>query len=406
MTTLLLVFCFLLLEGFFSGSEIAMVSANRLHLKELSEKGHSGADLALRMLDRPEFLLGTCLIGTNLCVVGASTVSAVTWAEQFGEGGELIVAVALFPLILLIGELIPKTLFRQHADRLAVWVIYPLRFVSILFTPILVLLERFTGGASKVLGADGGDCGPQREDIQALLSSTQVNLDEEDRELISRVFEMTESTVKEVMVPLVEVIVIQDSKTTAEALRRIVEFGHSWLPVFKNRVDHIVGVIHHSDLLFLERQDQPVSSIMRDIRFVPESKSVEDLFQDFRREKQRIAIAVDEYGGAVGLITFEDVLEELVGEIDDEHDIHTRQIRATGPKEWLVSARVEEEHLEEMTGFAMPEGDYETLAGFVLTRLGHVPRVGERVLEKEWLLEVTRVSDRAILEVRLSQRRL
>jgi CBS domain containing-hemolysin-like protein len=401
---MLIVFGFLLLEAFFSGSEIAMVSANRLQLKEQADRGHSGSTLALQMLARPEFLLGTCLIGTNLCVVGASTVAAVTWAPQWGEGGELLVALFLFPFILLIGELIPKTLFRQHADHLAVWVVFPLRFISIFFTPILLLLERFTGGASKVLGADGGDSGPQREDIQALLSSSQVNLDKEDRELITRVFEMKESIVEEVMVPLIEVIVIEDTKTTAEALRRVVEYGHSWLPVFKNRVDQIVGVVHHSDLLFLDRQDQAISSIMRDIRFVPESKPVEDLFQDFRREKQKIAIAVDEYGGAVGLITFEDVLEELVGEIADEHDVRTRQIRPTGPNEWLVSARVEEDHLEEMTGFIMPEGDYETLAGFVLTRLGHVPRVGERVIQEEWLLEVTRVSDRAILEVRLNQR--
>ena len=143
---------------------------------------------------------------------------------------------------------------------------------------------------------------------------------------------------------------------------------------------------------------------MRDIRFVPESKSVEDLFQDFRREEQKIAMAVDEYGGAVGLITFEDVLEELVGEIADEHDARTRRIRPTGPSEWLVSARVEEDHLEEVTGFVIPPGDYETLAGFVLTKLGHVPRAGERVIEENWLLEVTRASDRAILEVRISKR--
>jgi putative hemolysin len=400
----IIVFGFFLLEAFFSGSEIAMVSANRLHLKEQAEQGHSGARLALKMLDKPEFLLGTCLIGTNLCVVGASTLAAVTWAAQLGEGGELLVALTLFPFTLLIGELIPKTVFRQHADRLAVWVIYPLRFISILFTPVLFILARFAGGASKVLGAEGGDGGPQREDIQALLSSEKINLDDEDRELITRVFEMTESIVEEVMVPLIEVIVIENTKTTGDALRRFVEDGHSWLPVFKDRVDHIVGVIHHSDLLFLERQDQSVASIMREIRFVPETKPVEDLFQDFRREEQKIAIAVDEYGGAVGLITFEDVLEELVGEIDDEHDVRTRQIRPIGPDEWLVSARVEEDHLEDLTGFTMPEGDYETLAGFVLTRLGHVPRVGERVIQKEWLIEVTRVSDRAILEVRLYQR--
>jgi CBS domain containing-hemolysin-like protein len=361
--------------------------------------------MALELLDRPEFLLGTCLIGTNLCVVGASTLAAVTWAPGFGEGGELLVALCLFPLILLLGELVPKTVYRQHADALAVLVIYPLKFVSILFTPILLFLEFFTGGASKVLGTDFADEGPQREDIQALLSSEQLDIDEEDRELISRVFEMTETHVEEVMVPLIEVAVIEDTKTTAEALRQILEYGHSWLPVFKDRVDQIVGVIHHSDLLFLKRLDQPVVTIMRDIRFVPESKPVEDLFQDFRREKQKIAMAVDEYGGAVGLITFEDVLEELVGEIADEHDVRTHRIRPTGPNEWLVSARVEEDHLEDLTGFTMPEGDYETLAGFVLTRLGHVPRVGERVIEGDWLLEVTRASDRAILEVRLTRRR-
>lgn len=395
---------FLLLEGFFSGSEIAMVSANRLHLKEQAAAGNRGAKLALSMLDRPEFLLGTCLIGTNLCTVGASTVAAVTWAPELGNGGELLVAMCLFPAILLFGELIPKTVYRHHADRLALWVVYPLKGISWFFTPVLLILEWFSGGASKVLGSDNEDQGPQREDIQALLSSEQVDIDEEDRELITRVFEMTEATVEEVMIPLIEVVVIEESKTSAEALRRIVEYGHSWLPVFKERVDQIVGVVHHSDLLFLDPMDQDVRSIMREIRFVPESKSVEDLFQDFRREEQKIAMAVDEYGGAVGLITFEDVLEELVGEIADEHDARTHRIRPTGPNEWKVSARVEEEHLEDITGFTIPEGDYETLAGFVLTRLGHVPRVGERVLEGDWLLEVTRASDRAILEVRLSKR--
>lgn len=404
MIPVLAIVVFLLLEGFFSGSEIAMVSANRLHLKERADAGSRGATIALEMLDRPEFLLGTCLIGTNLCTVGASTVAAVTWAEQLGDGGEILVALCLFPLILLIGELIPKTLYRRHANSLAIWAARPLRAISILFTPVLLILESFTGGASRVLGANSEDDGPQREEIQALLSSDQVNIDGEDRELISRIFEMTETNVEEAMVPLIEVVAIEESLSASDALQKIVEKGHSWLPVYRERVDQIVGVIHHSDLLFLDQLDKSASSIMRDIRFVPESKSVEDLFQDFRREEQKIAMAVDEYGGAVGLITFEDVLEELVGEIADEHDARTRRIRPTGPSEWLVSARVEEDHLEEVTGFVIPPGDYETLAGFVLTKLGHVPRAGERVIEENWLLEVTRASDRAILEVRISKR--
>ena len=133
MIPVLSIVVFLLLEGFFSGSEIAMVSANRLHLKEKAAVGSRGATIALEMLDRPEFLLGTCLIGTNLCTVGASTVAAVTWAEQLGDGGEILVALCLFPLILLIGELIPQTIYRRHANSLAIWGARPLRVISILF---------------------------------------------------------------------------------------------------------------------------------------------------------------------------------------------------------------------------------------------------------------------------------
>ena len=206
------------------------------------------------------------------------------------------------------------------------------------------------------------------------------------------------------MVPLIEVKAVDGSLPARRALDQIVLHGHSWLPVYSERVDRITGVIHHSDLTFTDDLDVPVRELSREVRFVPESKSVDDLFREFRRESQRIAIAVDEYGGTVGLITAEDVLEEIVGEIDDEHDRRRPWINRIGQDEWIVKARVEEAELEEATGLAMPEGDYETLAGFVLQRLGHIPRVGERVIEGGWVYEVHRATDRSIIEIKLFKR--
>ena len=161
----------------------------------------------------------------------------------------------------------------------------------------------------------------------------------------------------------------------------------------------------HHELLHLDDLDVPVTRVARPVLFVPESKRVESLFQELQRTSTRMAIPVDEYGGAVGLITMEDILEEIVGDIEDEADRRSNEVRRVGEHQWLCIARVEAEPLEEATGFELPEGDYETLAGFVLMRLGRVPKVGERVLHEGWILEVTRASDRAILELRLQRLR-
>ncbi|MEE2751946.1 MAG: hemolysin family protein [Myxococcota bacterium] len=401
--TLFLILLFLIGEGFFSGSEIALVSANQLQLKVRAEEGHRGSSLALQLLQRPEFLLGTCLMGTNLCTVGASTVATIQFAHTFANNGEIGVALSLFPFILLFGELIPKSVYREHADFLVTRIVFPLRVFSILFTPILLTLEAITTRLFRVLKLDNApEDTPSREDLQRLLDESEtVVIDEDERERIQRVFAFGESTVEDVMVPLIEVVMVAENDTVSDAITAIVEHGHSWLPVYEGRVDHVIGVLHHSDLLRLEDTECAVHSVMRPVSFVPETKPVEGLFREFRTNRRRLAIAVDEYGGAVGLVTSEDLLEEIVGEIDDEHDSRIRKVRKVGPQTWLVNARIEEEVLEDATGFLLPEGDYETLAGFVLMRLGHIPQVGERLAEGDWWIEVTRATERAILEMKL-----
>lgn len=392
----------LVTEGFFSGSEIAVVSADRLKLKTKAEAGSRGAKLALSLLAKPERLLGTCLMGTNLSTVTASTAATAALVTVLPDAGEALTVAILFPLILLFGELIPKSIYQHYADRLAPIIAYPLSFTSTLLFPFLVVLEATT---RLLTGNQETTRTVTREDIVLLLDrSDEVRIDKEDRDLIQRVFEFGEATVEDAMQPLIKVSGLPQSATAREAIQLMVEKGHSRIPVFDQRVDRITGIVHHNDLLYCDDLSQPLSSLARTPFFVPETKGLEALFVEFNSRRQRIAVPVDEYGGAVGLITMEDILEEIVGDIGDETDTRVQAIRKIGHQCWAANARVERQLLLDKTGFDLPDGDYETLAGFVLARLGHVPKVGERVTQGMFLLEVSRASDRAIQEVTLTRR--
>ncbi|MFN7147833.1 MAG: hemolysin family protein, partial [Myxococcota bacterium] len=240
----------------------------------------------------------------------------------------------------------------------------------------------------------------RREEIQLLLDrATQTDIHDEEKEMILRVFNFSETEVADAMVPLIEVVAVPESATCADARSLMIEQGFSRIPVYRKRIDRIVGIVMHSDLLFAPDDARTVGSVMHEVMFVPETKRVDELFLDLRRKRQRIAIAVDEYGGAVGLISIEDILEEIVGDIEDEYDRQRPLVRRVGERQWVASGRVEGEDLYDATGFEMPEGDYETLAGFLLTRLGHVPAVGERLTWGTYVFTVSLANERAILEV-------
>ena len=394
---------FIVTEGFFSGSELAMVSADRLRLKARAEEGDRGSKLVLTMLSKPSHLLGTCLIGTNISAVSSSTVVTAAMVHAWGDDlGGLIAVATLVPVVLLFGELIPKSIFETYANTLAPRVVYPLYFFSVLFYPALKLLELITDTLRRALGVSGEGQAISREVIQNLLDNERTTaLDEGDRELMLRVFEFSSATVEDVMKPLIEVVSMPESATAAEAIALMVEHGYSRMPIFQDRVDQVTGMLHHNDLLFLNDLSTPIREVARSAIFVPESKKIEELFQEMRRTRQRVVVPVDEYGGAVGLLTMEDILEELVGEIDDEYDERTRVARKVGPDTWVISARAEAELLDSALGFELPEGDFDTLAGLILVRLGHVPKVGEKILEGPWELVVHKANDRAILEVKM-----
>ncbi len=401
---LLLFFC-IAAEGFFSGSEIAVVSANRITLRSVADNGGRGAALALELLKRPTWLLGTCLIGTNLSTITGATISAVLVARHLG----LPEAAAVFffwPLTLTFGELVPKALFQHHADRVAPVVVFPLRALSALFFPALWVLDVI----SRLVGAQNDDQQPTvtREEIRLLLEAPAeetADIRPSDQALIRRVFQFTESEVEDAMVPLIEVVAVPATTPVAQVARRMAISGHSRLPVYRDRIDQIVGLVLHQDVLAATDWNAQVQGVMRPVMFVPESKQVDDLLVEMRRRRSHMAVAVDEYGGAVGIITIEDLLEEIVGEIEDESDRSRDLVRRTGEREWAASGRAEREHLEHTCGLLLPDGDFETLAGYILSVLGRVPRTGEYVSIDDFVLTVSKANDRSILEVLLRRRR-
>ena len=225
------------------------------------------------------------------------------------------------------------------------------------------------------------------------------NLSPEDKAMIRRVFAFTEAVVEDAMVPLINVVGVAEDSTCADAAEAMIRSGHSRLPIYRERVDDIVGVILHQDLMSEDNWSKQVSEIARTPLFVPETKRVDHLLLDLRRARHRMAVAVDEYGGSVGIITVEDLLEEIVGEIEDESDRGHQRVRRISERQWMAVGHAEREHLEASVGITLPDGDFETVAGFILTVTGRIPRVGEEVEWEQYVLTVNKANERAILEV-------
>jgi putative hemolysin len=395
MSTALLVTLILVLlpmSGFFSGSEIALVSADRFKLRTDADRGRRGSAIALKMLEQPTRMLGTCLVGTNLCAISIATFGTQIILKHTDVHPSFAFLLVV-PFTLTLGEMVPKAVYQHHADTLVPYVVFPLQLLSWVIAPVLWSFDIITRTAN-------GERPVTRADIQVLLDATNdPKLSAADKAMIRRVFAFTEAVVEDAMVPLIHVVAVAGQTSIADAAASMIQSGHSRLPVYEERVDDITGVVIHQDLMNEEDWSKPVSEICRTPLFVPETKRVDHLLLDLRRARLRMAVAVDEYGGSVGIITVEDLLEEIVGEIEDESDREKARVRRVGEREWLAVGHAEREHLEATAGLVLPDGDFETVAGFILTHTGRIPKVGEQLDEQGYLLTVNKANERAILEV-------
>jgi len=395
----------LILEAFFSGSEIGVVSADKIKLRHAAAKGSRGAKLALAMLEKPEWLLSTTLVGTNVAVVANTTFATALMIQVFGPSNGWMAIVLVAPLIWIFGEIVPKSIFQQEADRITPYVIYPVKAASYLFFPILVICSSVTRIMTRSLGRDNKNLFTLREEIFTMLQTpgTEGDIQSLEKNMIQRMFSFSETTAYEVMVPLIDVVAIERGSTCGEAVNIARDRAHIRLPVYEERVDKIVGVLNVLNLLDADPK-RPIEPFVRPVRFIPMSKSISELLLELRKDGDVVAVVVDEFGGAIGLVTMEDIMEEIVEEMEDEYDVGEQPkqwIRRISKKEYIVSARVDLDTLEEEFRVTLPRGKYTTLAGFLLEKTGDIPSAGTVIKVKDISFIVEHRTPRAIQEVRV-----
>ena len=387
----------LLTEAFFSGSEMALVQANRVSLQARADEGHAGARRALDLLADEHRLFATCLIGTNLSVVTWSTVASTL---LFTLGLEAWSALLLVPVGLVLGEALPKTLFQARADDVAPIVAWPLGWARTLFSPALLVVSAWDTVLRALFKPEEAN-DLSRQELLDLLDDDRGAIAEPERRLIRGVLALADTTASDCMTPLVQIIAVSDTATVAAAAETAVRTRHSRLPVFRKRIDHIIGLVHQVDLLVATSDNDPITTHMRPVRFVPEAKRADDLFREMRAVGDHLAVVVDEYGGCIGIVTLEDLLEELVGDIEDERATVRPKLLPQPDGSVIIPGPMEIDTAEELLSLDLPEGHWSTVAGLMLHHLGHIPEVGEEVRVDALRLVVEDATDRAITQIRV-----
>jgi magnesium and cobalt exporter, CNNM family len=410
-TALIIAGCCLLVEAFFSGSEMAVVAADRLKLRRMASAGSRGARILMHFLEQPQRLLATTLAGTQLAVVTSTIVvtTVLMGHPTLAPHAELLTIGILSPVLLIFGEVVPKTLFQQNADRIAPRVAWPLALASVIFAPLVFVMSRFTQAVTRLFGIAEQRSVITREELELLLRAptAEGEITEGERKMITRIFDFGETTVYDVMLPLSEVFALPDDASLDEAVREVQEKRHTRIPIYKERIDQIIGVVHSFDLLKAAGKQGTVGELAKPCIYVPEGQAAVDLLVRLQRERQGMAVVVDEYGGATGIVTIEDILEEIVGEIEDEYDrAEPSPIRQEAAQTWRVLGRTPISQINQVTRAGLPEGeDYETIAGLLLDRLKRIPREGETVRMGYATVTIVGASERAIEEVRIKVRR-
>jgi len=391
----------LILQAFFAGSEIALISCDKVKMRSLAEEGSKSAKLVLSAFDQVEQFLSTTLVGINLSLITSTIVLTFYIHGKFGQGGELYTVLILSPLIIIFGQIVPKAVFQNRRNTIVLWAIYPLWVASKLFYPILIFVNIFTKKLLNLIGKTDNTFITREELIDVIEGdTTEPTVDYKER-MIKRIFRFSETTVDEIMIPLIQVRALSEDSKVGDAIRLIKETGHSRIPIFSERVDNITGMLHSFYLLGVDPNDA-LKNYSQPPFYVPESKLVDELLDEMKEGRAGMAVVVDEYGGAVGAITLEDILEEVVGEIEDEYDKGIKLWRKTGDGEYLINPKIEIETLNDDLGLGIPESDdYETLGGFILAEVGAIPKSGDKVKHTTYTFTVTKSTSRSIEEVKL-----
>src|SRR5271165_3695175 len=406
--SLLAIIALIILSALFSASEAALLAMSRLRLLQRTDDSVSRS--LTELLDDRNRYLTTMLIGNTIVLLAADSVA--TWlAIQLGVASPVLVATVVMTLaVLIFAEILPKMIAVQDPMRWAPRLAWFLRGMRVVLAPVTWALVGVTSGIIRLFGGDPKAHGPYvtEDDIRALVNAGEAHgvIEEEEKEMIHSIFELGDTAVSEVMTPRIDIVCADANGPASAGVELAIKEGYSKLPVYEGNIDHIIGVVHDRELLVaLSRGElsKPLRELMRPVKAIPETKKVDELIREMQAEKVSVAIVVDEYGGTAGLVTMEDLLEEIVGEIRDEHDEGEEEpIRIVSENEAVVDAGTNIEDVNARLGLHLPHEDFETIGGLTVGLFGRLPHEGEEVdAGHQVRLKIDRTRGRRILSVRI-----
>ena len=405
----------LLLQGFFSGSEMAIVSSDKARLRHKARQGDGGSKLALRLLDRPEMILSTTLIGTNISLVLLTSLVSAATIAALGDQGDFYAVLMLVPFTLILGEIVPKSVYQQRADDLTPKVVYALYAFSVLFYPFVLVFSGIARFAARRTGhgASGAGLFAVREQLRTVLDTAEgaATIDIFDRERIRNVVRFGELAAGDVMIPATEMTAIDVRVSTDEVMDLVRHTGSAHFPVYEGKRSQVIGIISASvwDVVQPEFSSRSVRELMQPAYFVPSQQPLVELLPVLRDREDQCAVVVDEYGSAIGMLTVDEILETVVGRIgvgsafEKDPSVTRPSYEIIEEDVYLMDARLPIPEFNDVLGTQIGMSEARTIGGLITARLRHVPAVDEFVIEGGFRFTVVEATDRAARKLRVER---
>lgn len=405
---LIIIIISILLSGYFSATETAFSSLNRIRVKNLAEKGNKRAKLVLKLSEQYDVLISTILIGNNIVNILAASLGTLLFVELLGQDiGATVSTVVMTIVVLIFAEVSPKTIAKESPEKFAMFSAPYIHILISVFAPFNLFFKGWKKLLSKVFKSSD-ERSITEEELLTIIDEAEEGggINETEGTLIRSAIEFTELEAADILTPRTDVTFISMDMEKEKIAKTFAETGYSRLPVYEGTHDHVVGIIHHKDFHnFIYHTDVMLSEYVKPALFITKAKKIDALLKELQLKKMHIAVVLDEFGGTVGIVTMEDILEELVGEIWDEHDEVIHDIEKIGEKHYLVSGHANVEKFFEMIDYDM-ETDVFTVSGWVVETIGHLPKKGETYSNSTFEIEIREIDGKRIKKVAIKDIRV
>lgn len=394
-------------SAFFSASETALTSISKIRIKHMQKEGIKGADIVSRLKENPSRMLGTILVGNNAVNIGASALATALAIELFQNKGVGIATGVMTILILVFSEITPKSLAAHNSEKISLKVAKPLSFIIKILNPIVIVFNYITNGLIKLFGGSITSKQPviTEEELKTIVNVSQEEgiLEAEEKRMINNVFDFGDLQIRNIMLPRTDIVALDIDTSYEQFIEIMKDTQFSRYPVYKGRIDNIIGVLYVKDILFLNinKENFKLENFIREAHYTYESKKISDAFNDMKKKRIHMLIVLDEYGGTAGIVTIEDLIEQIVGDIVDEYDDHEIGIQVIKDNEFLVDGGTRIDVVNDEIGLTLESENFDTIGGFILGELDRLPQQGDKIEYNGASIIVEKIDRNRIRSVRV-----